>query len=127
MAPIMMPARAAALTMPFSSGDRANSLTISGRATPVMNTTSPSKNLPAVASSQMRHCMRVMETDGVGVPSGQRGVSSIYPWTLRGSLMVLPLRRYPATRWTAKRYRRMSAAGRAGYPPRQRSVLRSTA
>ena len=77
MAPIMMPASEAAPTMPFSAGDRPNSSTISGRATPVMKTTSPSKNLPAVASSQMRVCMRVMATDTVGVPSGQCGVWSM--------------------------------------------------
>ena len=42
-----------------------------------MKTTSPSKNLPAVASSQMRVCMRVMATETVGVPSGQCGVWSM--------------------------------------------------
>jgi hypothetical protein len=73
----MMPASGAAPTMPFSIGDRPNSLTISGRATPVMKTTRPSKNLPAVARVQMRHCMRVIGTLGVGVPSGQAGVWSI--------------------------------------------------
>jgi hypothetical protein len=76
-APTMIPASAAALTSPLPAGDRPKSATISGRATPVMNTTSPSKNLPAVASPQMRHCMRVMGTETVGVPSGQNGVWSI--------------------------------------------------
>ena len=52
-----------------------------------MNTTLPSKNLPAVASVQMRHCIRVIGTLGVGVPSGQDGVWSIYACTLFGSLI----------------------------------------
>jgi hypothetical protein len=52
-------------------------LTISGSATPVMNTTSPSKNLPADASSQIRHCMAVIGMKSVGVPSGQAGVWSM--------------------------------------------------
>ena len=73
----MIPASAAALTNPLPAGDRPNSVTISGNATPVMNTTSPSKNLPAVASTQMRHCMLVIGTDTVGVPSGQNGVWSM--------------------------------------------------
>src|SRR6266545_1906110 len=60
MAPTMMPARGAALTMPFLAGESPKSFTISGRATPVRNTTSPSKNLPAEASSQIRHCMPVI-------------------------------------------------------------------
>ena len=83
----MMPARVAAPTMPLPAGERPNSSTISGRATPVMNTTRPSKNLPAVASVQMRHCIWVIGTLGVGVPSGQAGVWSIYAWTLSGSLI----------------------------------------
>jgi|GEM_PF-4070024 len=48
-----------------------------------MNTTSPSKNVPAVASSQMRHCMGVIGANGAGVPSAQPGVSSMQAWTLR--------------------------------------------
>ena len=63
--------------MPFSAGESPKSFTISGRATPVMNTTSPSKNLPAEASTQIRHCMAVIGTKSVGVPSGQAGVWSM--------------------------------------------------
>ena len=54
-----------------------NSLAIKGRATPVMKTTSPSKNLPAAASHQMRRCMDVIGTISTGVPSRHAGVSSI--------------------------------------------------
>ena len=54
-----------------------NSSLMSGMATPVMNTTSPSKNLPAAASDQMRHCMAVMGVADTGVPSRHCGVSSI--------------------------------------------------
>jgi hypothetical protein len=42
-----------------------------------MNTTKPSKNLPAVASHQMRHCIAVIGAIGTGVPSCQTGTSSI--------------------------------------------------
>ena len=54
-----------------------NSAPMSGRATPVMNTTRPSKNLPAAARLQIRHCMAVMGAAGTTVPSRQMGVSSI--------------------------------------------------
>jgi hypothetical protein len=54
-----------------------NSSAISGKATPVMKTTRPSKNLPAAASVQMRHCMLVMGVDSTGVPSAHSGVSSM--------------------------------------------------
>ena len=50
-----------------------NSRAISGSATPVMNTTKPSKNLPAAASAQMRHCIAVIGADFRLVPSGQIG------------------------------------------------------
>src|SRR5262249_46155984 len=48
-----------------------------GSATPVMKTTLPSKNLPAEASSQIRHCLAVIATNVAGVPSRQDGVSSM--------------------------------------------------
>jgi hypothetical protein len=47
-----------------------------------MKTISPSKNFPAVASAQIRHCMAVMGAEEVAVPSDQTGVSSIYSWTV---------------------------------------------
>ena len=50
---------------------------ISGSATPVMNTTMPSKNLPAVARPQMRHCIAVSGAAGATVPSAHCGVSSM--------------------------------------------------
>ena len=68
--------------MPFCASPRWNSMAISGSATPVMKTTSPSKNFPAVASPQICHCMIVIGTCGMVVPSGQTGVSSIYSWTV---------------------------------------------
>ena len=52
-------------------------LAISGSATPVMKTTRPSKNLPAAASVQMRHCMPVIGVERRAVPSAQIGVSSM--------------------------------------------------
>jgi hypothetical protein len=42
-----------------------------------MKTTRPSKNLPAAASVQIRHCMAVIGAHDTGVPSDQTGVSSI--------------------------------------------------
>ena len=45
---------------PFSVAPKANSCAISGSATPVVNTTTPSKNLPAAARPQMSHCMLVI-------------------------------------------------------------------
>ena len=72
-----MPKRLAALTMPFSAAPMWNSRTISGSATPVMKTTKPSKNFPAAASDQMRHCMPVIGDDLRVVPSGQTGSSSM--------------------------------------------------
>ena len=42
-----------------------------------MKTTNPSKNLPAAASIQMRHCIVVMGLDFSRVPSGHIGSSSI--------------------------------------------------
>jgi hypothetical protein len=39
----------------------ANSFPISGKATPVVKTTMPSKNLPAAANPQISHCILVME------------------------------------------------------------------
>src|SRR5262245_54702786 len=55
-----MPNNEAAATTPFSVAPRANSFVISGKATPVVKTTMPSKNLPAAASHQMNHCILVM-------------------------------------------------------------------
>ena len=72
-----MPNRLAALTMPFSAAPIWNSRAISGRATPVMKTTKPSKNFPAAASAQMRHCIVVIGADVRVVPSDQAGSSSI--------------------------------------------------
>jgi hypothetical protein len=43
-----------------------------------MKTTNPSKNFPAVASVQMRHCIDVIGASLTCVPSGQLGVSSMY-------------------------------------------------
>ena len=77
MAPIRMPNRLAAPTTPCWKRSRWNSSAISGIATPVMKTTRPSKNLPAAASIQMRHCMAVIGAQESGVPSDQTGVSSI--------------------------------------------------
>ncbi len=76
-APTRMPNRVAAPTIPFCTSLRENSATIRGRATPVMNTTMPSKNFPAEASHQMRHCMRVKGVKGASVPSRQTGLSSM--------------------------------------------------
>src|ERR1700761_7071422 len=56
---------------------------MSGRATPVMKTTKPSKNLPAAASIQMSLCIWVMGVEGRAVPSGQTGSSSMYSCTVR--------------------------------------------
>ena len=42
-----------------------------------MKTTKPSKNLPAVASHQIRHCMAVIGAVGTAVPSCQAGNSSM--------------------------------------------------
>jgi len=72
-----MPSRLTALTIPFSVEPISNSRAISGRATPVMNTTKPSKNFPAAARVQMRRCIPVIGTLGSAVPSGQIGRSSI--------------------------------------------------
>jgi hypothetical protein len=77
MAPTRMPARLAALIRPFWAEPISNSREISGSATPVMNTTKPSKNLPAAASVQMRRCIAVNPTVGRTVPSGHIGRSSI--------------------------------------------------
>jgi hypothetical protein len=63
--------------MPCCAVVSPKSLPISGRATPVMKTTKPSKNLPAVASHQIRHCMAVIGADGTAVPSRQAGTSSM--------------------------------------------------
>ena len=41
-----------------------------------MKITNPSKNFPAVASNQIRHCMPVSGAQGTPVPSGHTGVSS---------------------------------------------------
>jgi hypothetical protein len=54
-----------------------NSSAISGSATPVMNTTKPSKNLPAAARMRMRHCIAVIGVMSTAVPSAQTGCSSI--------------------------------------------------
>lgn len=62
---------------PFSAAPRLNSRTIRGSATPVMKTTSPSKNLPAVARIQMRHCITVIGVKFTSVLSAQNGVSSM--------------------------------------------------
>ena len=67
--------------MPFSAAFRWNWIEISGRATPVMNTTMPSKNLPAQASAQIRNCMAVIGIDFNAVPSGHWGSSSMYSCT----------------------------------------------
>ena len=66
VAPTRMPAREAAVTRPLSAAFRWNWIEISGRATPVMNTTMPSKNLPAQASAQIRNCIAVI---GAGASS----------------------------------------------------------
>ena len=67
----------AALTMPCCILVILNSSAISGSATPVIKTTRPSKNLPAAASVQIRHCIAVMGVERRDVPSAQTGVSSI--------------------------------------------------
>jgi hypothetical protein len=66
----------AAIT-PRSVAPKPNSLAMSGSATPVMNTTTPSKNLPAAARPQMNHCIWVMGEKWTGVASAQTGVSSM--------------------------------------------------
>ena len=71
-----MPARLAALMMPFCADAIPNSRAISGSATPVMKTTNPSKNFPAAASDQMRHCMPVIGAAFRCVPSDHVGSSS---------------------------------------------------
>ena len=76
-APTRMPNSVAELTKPSWLGVIWKPREISGNATPVMNTTTPSKNLPAAASVQMRHCIAVIGVDGSGVPSGQSGRSSM--------------------------------------------------
>jgi hypothetical protein len=60
VAPIRIPNREATATTPFSVAPNANSCPIRGKATPVVKTTMPSKNLPAAASPQMSHCMLVI-------------------------------------------------------------------
>jgi hypothetical protein len=50
---------------------------MSGNATPVMKTTKPSKNFPAAASDQMRHCMPVIGADFSLVPSPARQLVDI--------------------------------------------------
>src|SRR5260221_530832 len=77
-----MPNNEAAAMTPFSVAPKANSFAISGKATPVVKTTMPSKNLPAAASHQMNHCILVMGPWWTGVASAQTGVSSMYSWTL---------------------------------------------
>ena len=72
-APTRMPNRVAAVINPFSAGPIPNSRERSGSATPVMNATNPSKNLPAAASDQMSHCMPVIGADGSLVPSDHIG------------------------------------------------------
>jgi hypothetical protein len=42
-----------------------------------MKTTTPSKNFPAAASDQMRHCIDVIGAPETGVPSAQTGISSM--------------------------------------------------
>ncbi|WP_245964723.1 hypothetical protein [Trinickia dinghuensis] len=76
-APTRMPQRLAALMKPFCAAPMPNSREISGNATPVMKTTKPSKNLPAAASDQMRHCIPVIGMEGSRVPSGHIGRSSM--------------------------------------------------
>ena len=90
-APIRMPNSEAAPMTPCSAEPRWNSSENSGSATPVMNTTKPSKNFPAAASDQINHCMPVIGTDGTLVPSGHCGRSSIQPCTVcrRGVEAVL--------------------------------------
>ncbi len=63
--------------IPFSVAPNPNSCAISGSATPVVNTTTPSKNLPAAASHQMNHCILVMGENDTAVASAQTGVSSM--------------------------------------------------
>ena len=77
LAPIRMPNRLAAPTMPCCASVRSYSLAISGRATPVRNTTRPSKNLPATESHQIRCCISVSRDGGAVVPSAHSGDSSI--------------------------------------------------
>ena len=77
MAPTRMPNRLAAPTTPCCTGVMLNSFAMSGKAMPVMKTMRPSKNLPAAASHQMRHCMSVIGVFGSVVPSNHTGVSSI--------------------------------------------------
>src|ERR1700728_4256640 len=78
-APMRIPHKLAALMKPFWAGVISNCRAISGKATPVMKTTKPSKNLPAAASIQMRHCMVVLGLDFSLVPSGHIGSSSNSP------------------------------------------------
>jgi hypothetical protein len=82
VAPIRMPKRVAAPTTPCCTASSPNSSAISRNATPVMKTTRPSKNLPAAASHQMRHCMAVIGETATSVPSRQMGASSMYCWTV---------------------------------------------
>ena len=72
-APIRMPNRLAALMKPSWAGPMPNLRAISGSATPVMNTTKPSKNFPTAASDHISHCIDVIGTDGREVPSGHIG------------------------------------------------------
>src|SRR5438067_1841876 len=60
VAPMRMPNSEDAATTPFSVAPSANSFPISGKATPVVKTTMPSKNLPAAAKPQISHCILVM-------------------------------------------------------------------
>jgi hypothetical protein len=77
-----MPNSVAAAMTPLSVTPNPNSCAISGRATPVMKTTTPSKNLPAAANPQMNHCILVIGEYSTGVASAQTGVSSMYSWTV---------------------------------------------
>ena len=77
-----MPNSVAAAMTPFSVTPSPNCRSISGSATPVMKTTTPSKNLPAAASPQISHCISVIGEYRTGVASAQTGVSSMYSWTV---------------------------------------------
>ena len=55
-----MPNSEDAATTPCSVAPKANSLPMSGKATPVVKTTMPSKNLPAAAKAQISHCIWVI-------------------------------------------------------------------
>lgn len=83
VAPTRMPANDADEMKPCWVVFREKSIVIRGRATPVMKIMMPSKNLPAAASHQIRHCIPVIGGIAVSVPSRQRGLSSMYSWTVR--------------------------------------------